>query len=108
MLSLSSVGQVDTPIDGSKGFTCKNGYVKRVSNRFLIADETYVTYTKTGVRIVTYSDSIFKDLSRNFGYSFDRLLTQKMKDGSKLYKKYTILVSMDVGDTITEWAKQNL
>ena len=105
---LTSKAQYD-PYD-SKGFECKNSNVvyKDKPKRSLIADETYLTYTKTGARIVTYSYSIFKDLSKNFGCSFERLLTHKMKDGGRLYKKYTILVSTDVGDTINEWAKQNL
>jgi hypothetical protein len=40
------------------------------STKQLIADETWMTYTKTGAKITSYSEMAFKDISLKFGDQF--------------------------------------
>jgi len=74
----------------------------------LIADETWRTYTKTGAKIVTYSESVFKELSLRFGDRFNKITIHRKKDRHGEYKEYTLLTSAQIGAEITNWAKHNL
>ena len=78
------------------------------TTKTLIADETWVTYSKTGARITTYEESIFKDISLKFGEQFKSIAIKYKTDRNGPYKEYNIYLSKEVATTITNWAKTNL
>ena len=79
-----------------------------VNVRTLIADETWITYTKTGAKIVTYSESVFRDVSLKFGNEFKRINILYKKDRNGPYKEYNIYLSKETASNIQQWAKTNL
>lgn len=81
---------------------------KITDSTILIGDETWIAYTKTGARILTYSESVFKDISLKFGEEFKRISILYKKDRNGPYKEYVIYMSQEVGNNIKEWAKSNL
>lgn len=74
----------------------------------LIADETNLTYTKTGAKIVTYSEAVFKNISLKFGDQFKAIHIYYKKDRHGPYKEYQITISTELANNIKEWAKTNL
>lgn len=74
----------------------------------LIGDETWMTQLKTGAKIVTYSESIFRDVSLRFGSEFKRISIVYKRDRHGTYKEYTIYLTQEVANNIKEWAKTNL
>lgn len=74
----------------------------------LIADETWLTYTKTGAKITSYSESAFKDISLKFGDQFKSIAIRYKSDRHGPYKEYVIYLAQDVADNIKTWAKTNL
>lgn len=74
----------------------------------LIADETIMTYSKTGAKIVTYSEAVFKDISFKFGDQFKAIHIYYKKDRHGPYKEYCIYLSTELGNNIKEWATKNL
>lgn len=83
-------------------------YAKWSQDSILIADETNLTYTKTGAKIVTYSESVFKDISLKFGDQFKAIHIYYKKDRHGPYKEYQITISTELANNIKEWAKTNL
>lgn len=79
-----------------------------VQDSTLIADETNLTYTKTGAKIVTYSEAAFKDISLKFGDQFKAIHIYYKKDRHGPYKEYQITISTELANNIKEWAKTNL
>lgn len=79
-----------------------------LNSKWLIADETRITNTKTGARIMTYSESVFKDISLKFGEEFKRISILYKKDRNGPYKEYNIYLSKETATNIQEWAKSNL
>jgi hypothetical protein len=78
------------------------------SSKTLIADETWITYTKTGARIISYSEQAFKDISIRFGEQFKSITIKYKTDRNGPYKEYAIYLSQEVANSIKEWAKTNL
>ncbi len=74
----------------------------------LIADETWLTYSKTGAKIISYSEQAFKDISLKFGEQFKSITIKYKADRNGPYKEYAIYLSQDVANSIKEWAKTNL
>lgn len=74
----------------------------------LIADETQLTYLKTGAKITTTLESVFQDISLKFGTEFKKVtITYKHANGQS-YKEYVILISEQTANNIAQWAKKNL
>lgn len=78
------------------------------STKTLIADETWLTYTKTGAKITSYSEFAFKDISLKFGEQFKRISIVYKSDRHGPYKEYSIYLSQGIANKIQEWAKTNL
>lgn len=78
------------------------------TSKTLIADETWLTYSKTGAKITTYAESAFKDISLNFGEQFKRISILYKSDRHGPYKEYNIYLSKELAINITNWAKINL
>jgi hypothetical protein len=78
------------------------------TSKTLLADETWLTYSKTGARIISYSEGAFKDISLKFGDQFKRISIVYKSDRHGPYKEYSIYLSQDVANSIKEWAKTNL
>lgn len=78
------------------------------TSKTLIADETWMTELKTGAKIVTFSESVFKDISLRFGDEFKRIGIAYKTDRHGKYKEYVIYLSKETGSTIQQWAKNNL
>jgi len=78
------------------------------STKQLIADETWITQLKTGAKIVTYSEAVFKDVSLKFGEQFRAIHIYYKKDRNGPYKEYCIYLTSDLATIIKEWAKTNL
>lgn len=74
----------------------------------LIADETNLTYLKTGAKLVTYSESVFKDVSLKFGDKFKSIHIYYKNDRHGGYKEYVIYLSTELANEIKGWAKTNL
>lgn len=78
------------------------------TSKTLIADETWITYSKTGARIITYVESVFTDISLKFGDKFKRISILYKSDRHGPYKEYSIYLPQEVANNIKEWAKTNL
>lgn len=78
------------------------------TSKTLIADETWITYSKTGARITTYAESAFTDISLKFGDKFKRISILYKSDRHGPYKEYSIYLTQEVANNIKEWAKTNL
>lgn len=74
----------------------------------VLADETSITDTKTGAKIVCSNDKIHFKLYEKWQHTFKRYSWVWKKDRSGPYKEYTITVSQKDGNLIKEWAKNNL
>lgn len=74
----------------------------------LLADETSMTYTKTGVRIVCSNDTIHFKLYQKWQHAFTRYCWIWKKDRKGPYKLYTITVSRKDAELIKSWSKTNL
>jgi hypothetical protein len=78
------------------------------TSKTLLADETWLTYTKTGAKIVSYSEQAFKDIALKFGERFKSIAIKYKTDRNGPYKEYAIYLSQDVANNIRNWAKTNL
>lgn len=83
-----------------------DGTVK--DSTILIADETTLTYSKTGAKIVTYSESAFQAISLKWGQEFKAINIKYKTDRHGKYKEYVIYMSQEVANNIKQWAKKNL
>lgn len=105
MAVLAATAQDSTSFKGGNG-TVVN--IAPLNTPKLIADETCMTYTKTGAKVVTFSESVFKELSLRFGDQFTSIMIRRKKDRHGEYKEYTMLMSSKTGVDVTNWSKQNL
>lgn len=78
------------------------------TSKTLIADETWLTYSKTGAKITTFSESAFKDISAKFGEQFKRMSIVYKSDRHGPYKEYCIYFSKELAANIINWSKTNL
>lgn len=101
-------GHSQTYVYGSKEGNVSKIVYNDSASRQLIADETWLTYTKTGARITSYSEQAFKDISLKFGEQFKRISIVYKSDRHGPYKEYSIYLSQDVANNIKKWAKTNL
>ena len=74
----------------------------------LIADETNLTYTKTGAKIVSYSELAFQAISLKWGDQFKSIHIYYKNDRHGSYKEYVIYLSTELATNIRSWAKTNL
>jgi len=74
----------------------------------LIADETNLTYTKTGAKIVSYSELASQAISLKWGDQFKSINIKYKTDRYGRYKEYSICLSTELANKIKEWAKTNL
>jgi hypothetical protein len=74
----------------------------------LIADETNLTYTKTGAKIVSYSELAFQAISLKWGDQFKSINIKYKTDRYGRYKEYSIYLSTELANKIKEWSKTNL
>jgi phosphopantetheinyl transferase (holo-ACP synthase) len=74
----------------------------------LIADETTLTYTKTGAKIVSFSEAAFKAISLKWGDEFKSINIKYKTDRYGKYKEYVIYMSQELANNIRQWAKKNL
>jgi hypothetical protein len=74
----------------------------------LIADETNLTYTKTGAKIVSFSESAFKAISLKWGDEFKSITIRYKADRHGKYKEYSMYMSTELANNIKQWAKTNL
>lgn len=74
----------------------------------LIADETTLNETKTGAKIISFSEIIVEKIRFKFDKQIKRFQWKWAKDRHGSYKHYEILVDREVANQIKEWAKTNL
>jgi hypothetical protein len=74
----------------------------------LLADETTLTYSKTGATIHTFNESVFNDLYKSHNALFKRYTCTWKKDRFGRYRDYTIHISKDDAELIQKWANKNL
>lgn len=74
----------------------------------LIADETNLTYSKTGAKIVCDNESVFNKLLKTHGTLFRQFTCAWKTDRYGRYKHYIIYLSKGDAETIINWAKTNL
>lgn len=74
----------------------------------LLADETAMTYSKTGAKITCSNDSVHFKLYQKWQHTFIHYGWRWKKDRHGSYKFYVISISKKDGDLIREWAKSNL
>jgi hypothetical protein len=74
----------------------------------LIADETTITYTKTGAKITCENDSVFSILHKAHGTLFRKWEWKWDRDYPGRHKVYIIYLSEGNADIIKQWAKNNL
>lgn len=78
------------------------------SSKVLIADESWLTYTKTGAKIITYSESAFQAISLTWGKEFKAIHIYYKHDRNGQYKEYNIITSQELANNIKQWAVKNL
>lgn len=83
-------------------------FAAHANDSTLIADETTLTYTKTGAKIITYSHDVFIKLSQRWGAEFKSVNKQSNHDDFVTTNNYIIYVSKATGNNIRQWAKKNL
>lgn len=74
----------------------------------LIADETTLTYTKTGAKIHCSNESVFNKIFTTHGTLFKRFTCTWETDRHGRYKDYVIYLSSGDADIIKSWAKTKL
>lgn len=74
----------------------------------LIADETWITRTKTGAKIQCYNESVFYDLLKSHGTLFKRFTCTWKTDRHGKYKEYVAYLSYEDAQLISKWSKTNL
>ncbi len=80
----------------------------KIDSAVLIGDETTITWTKTGAKITTYSEAAFQAISLKWGDEFKSINIKYKTDRHGKYKEYTIYLSKETANNITQWAKKNL
>jgi hypothetical protein len=88
-------------------FNCFD-YSKDPKDTTLIADETTLTYTKTGAKIISFSESAFKAISLKWGDEFKSITIRYKTDRHGKYKEYSMYMSTELANNIKQWAKKNL
>jgi len=74
----------------------------------VIADETTVTYTKTGAKIECSNDTVHFKLYQKWQHTFTRYSWTWKKDRHGAYKQYLITISRKDAELLKQWAKDNL
>lgn len=83
------------------------GTVSRIKGE-LIADETWLNYSKTEAVIHCYNNSVAKDIITAHRQIINRYNWRWMNDGIKRYKEYIIYFPKEDSNYIVNWAKTNL
>lgn len=78
------------------------------STKHLLADETTITYTKTGAKIECSNETVFNSIFRTHGTLFKRFTCTWKTDRHGRYKGYVIYLNKEDSDIIVKWAKTNL
>lgn len=74
----------------------------------LIADETTLTYTKTGAKINCTNESVFNEIFKSHGTLFKRFTCTWKTDRHGRYKDYVIYLNRDDAQLIVNWSKTKL
>lgn len=106
-LKAQTVEKVATAPERDNGCAIQSTTIED-STPYLIADETWLTYSKTGAKITTFEESTFKDISLKWGEQIKSITIRYKTDRRGRYKEYTIYYSKEVGFKIQQWAKNNL
>lgn len=80
----------------------------QAKDSILIADETTLTYTKTGAKINCTNESVFNEIFKSHGTLFKRFTCTWKTDRHGRYKDYVIYLNKDDAQLIVNWAKINL
>lgn len=105
---LKSTAQQPIVYGSKEGYVAKVAPTKDSTEKDLIADETWLTYTKTGAKLVTYSEAVFKAVCLEFGEEFKAIHIFYKKDRNGPYKEYVILIGIETGIKIKIWSIKNL
>lgn len=81
---------------------------QRMDSAILICDETWLTYSKTGAKVLTYSEKAFQDISLKYATEFKSIHIKNKSDRSGKYREYTIYLSKETAYSLYEWSKKNL
>jgi len=73
-----------------------------------IADETYLTYNKTGAIIECNSQTVFYKIFSTHSQLFQKFTCKWIHGNGPSYKRYTIYLSAGDATIIKQWAKTNL
>lgn len=79
-----------------------------IGKPILIADETWITYSKTGAKFVSYSDSAFWTLYETFKYRFHHPKIRWKLLKPKTIRKATASMTTESALLISKWAQTNL
>lgn len=101
--NILSVPRIDT---GDERWT--QNTTSKTKRKELIADETTLTYTKTGAKIHCSNESVFNKIFTTHGTLFKRFTCTWETDRHGRYKDYVIYLSSGDADIIKSWAKTNL
>lgn len=74
----------------------------------LIADETWITYSKTEAIFVTYSQSVFDTIYTKFTFSFLHPRVKGKFFQPKKLRKFTAYMRVDSALAVSNWCKTNL
>lgn len=81
---------------------------EEVKSYEVIADDTYMTYTKTGAKIQCSNEKAHFKLYEKWQHTFIHYGWRWKKDRHGDYKFYVIVISKKDGELIKQWAKSNL
>jgi hypothetical protein len=79
-----------------------------VVDTILLADETFMSYTKTEARITCDNESVFNDIFKTHGTLFKRFTCTWKTDRHGRYKHYVAYLTKEDAELIKSWAKTNL
>lgn len=92
----------------TKEFTKCGTVHQRTDTTFLIADETFLNYTKTEAKITCTNESVFNEIFKSHGTLFKRFSCTWKSDRHGRYKYYVIYLNKDDADILLQWIKTNL
>lgn len=83
-------------------------FTLKAQDSTLIADETTLTYTKTGAKITCDNETVFGELFKTHGTIFKRFTCTWKTDRHGRYKHYVVYLAKEDAQLIVNWAKTNL
>jgi len=80
----------------------------QVQDTVLLADETFLNYTKTEAKITCDNESVFNDIFKTHGLLFKRFTCTWKTDRHGRYKHYVVYLTKEDAELIKSWASKNL